>query len=123
MWQGTEVEGVGEVPGLPLDQLRSLIHNLGLERTGVPVRPDSPFAHQRVATTATAKPLSSSKAAQQWPRLGDNPLRVDLGWLADLAWEGVPVEVPFLALVGQEPSAPLNDRAKAPWREHKTEGR
>jgi len=66
MWHATEEGVAGEVPGLPLSLLRSLLRSQEQGQTAAQVRPDSPFAHQAVATTATVKPLSSSKAAHLW---------------------------------------------------------
>lgn len=66
MWHATEEGVVGEVPGLPLSLLRSLIRSQEQGQTVVPVRPNSPFAHQQVATMATVKPLSKPRAAHLW---------------------------------------------------------
>jgi hypothetical protein len=93
MWQGSEAAGVGEVPGLPLDLLRSLIRSPGPEQTEAQVPPSSPFAQPQAATMATEKPLSTNSLLRLWQRLdqlGDHPLLYR------------PEEVPFLATLVKE---------------------
>lgn len=102
MWQGTEEEGVGEVPGLPLSLLRSLLRSQEQGQTAVPVRPNSPFAHQQVATMATVKPLSKPKAAHLW--------RSELAKAGPLpSLPGRVEEAVFRAALARESSDPPSD--------------
>lgn len=80
MWQETEEVPGGEVPGLPLDLLRSLIRSPGPE----PMEGQaSPSVLSRAATMATEKPLSISNLQHLWQRLEEAPARAERGlWLA-----------------------------------------
>lgn len=106
MWQGT-----GEVPGLPLDQLRFLIQVRDGAQTEVPVRPDSPFAQPQAATMASGRPALTSSQVRRWQRDQERAARSLQELLLEDLFRASPAESPFLGLVS---SVQQNDQTKAP---------
>lgn len=103
MWQETEEVPGGEVPGLPLDLLRSLIRSPGPE----PMEGQaSPFVLSRAATMATEKPLSISSLRHLWQRLEEDPYHLRVQYLE--------VEHPPQVFPPGASLAPPSGQAKAP---------